>query len=216
MLVRLLILSIFLFFFNLPAAAEYQAKDFSYLKGSLQSIGSSQIEQHLKLYKGYVKKINELNKKLPKADKQVANPTYSDYRALNISRSFAHNGAVLHELYFSNLTAKKTMPSEELKSKIIKDFGSYEKYLLDLKATGKSARSGWAITFFNKKINKLQNMIIDEHDLHAPIDLVPIVVLDVWEHAFMIDYGIDKKSYLNNIVKEINWDVVSRRFDDLD
>lgn len=215
LILTLLILTIILLHANCATAEEYKAKDFDYLKGALKGISASQIEQHLQLYKGYVKKINELNLKLKKANKESANPTYSEYRSINSSRSFAHNGVVLHELYFSNLTSEKTKPSKELSNKIYEEFGSYKNYLSDLRAAANSARSGWAITAYNCKNKKLYNFVIDEHDLHVPVDIKPILVMDMWEHAYMVDYGINKKSYIEAFIKNINWEEASKRYSSL-
>lgn len=197
---------------NTGLANEYKAKNFDHLNATLKGISKNQIEQHLRLYRGYVKKINELNNKLKKTIKQNSNPTFSEYRAINTSIAFAHNGALLHELYFSNLSSKNTKPSKELLSKINKDFGSYESYLGDLIASGKAARSGWAISGYNSINGKLQNFTVDEHDLHIPIGIKPILVMDMWEHAYMVDYGINKNSYIEAFIKNIDWQVVSERY----
>lgn len=214
MIKKILLTSILIIFIltNTSSAYEYKEKNFEHLNDSLKGISKNQIKQHLQLYRRYVQKINELNKKLKKAVKQNANPTFSEYRAINSAMAFAHNGAVLHELYFSNLSSKNTKPSKELLSKINKDFGSYENYLGDLIASGKSARSGWAISAYNTINGKLQNFTVDEHDLHIPIGIKPILVLDLWEHAYMIDYGINKNSYIEAFIENIDWNVVSERY----
>ncbi len=211
---KLFITSLLMIFICLNAALaeEYKEKKFDHLNASLKGISTNQIEQHLQLYRGYVKKINELNKKLKKTVKQNSNPVFSEYRAINSAIAFAHNGAVLHELYFSNLSSKSTKLSKELLSKINKDFGSYENYLGDLIASGKAARSGWAISAYNPINGKLQNFTVDEHDLHIPIGIKPILVMDLWEHAYMIDYGINKNSYIEAFIKNIDWDKVSERY----
>jgi len=188
-----------------------EAKDFSYLFGELEGISEEQLKQHNELYKKYVSKYNEITKKLKTADKSAANQNYSEYRSLSVELSHNQNGAVLHELYFSNLTDNYEAPSEELIELIEKDFGSWENYIDDLRATAESARAGWAITAYNYRDGKIYNYAIDQHNLHVPVIMRPILVLDTWEHAFMIDYGIDKKSYIDAFFDNVNWEMVYDR-----
>jgi Fe-Mn family superoxide dismutase len=191
---------------------EYQTKNFSYLLNSLDGISNNQLEQHFKLYEGYVKNVNKLNKKLKSLNTTDGNTTYSKIRSLKTARAFAHNGVVLHELYFLNLNSKQSKPSNKLKTKLIEDFGSMENYKNDLIASAKSSR-GWVVTLFNYRDNKISNYIIDSHDLHVPFDSEPLLVMDVWEHAYMIDYGIERNSYINAFMKNIDWEIVSDRFE---
>lgn len=207
-------LTAFVYLLSPCFAQAYKAKNFDYLKGNLKEISGNQIAQHIKLYNGYVQKLNELDKKMTKVNKYSANSTYSEYRSVSSSRSFAHNGVLLHELYFKNLSAEKTVPSGELISKVVQSFGTFKNYYADLRAAAKSARSGWVISAYNPLDDKIHNYVIDEHDLHVPISIEPLLVLDMWEHAYMIDYGIDKKSYINKFILNINWVEVSKRYNE--
>jgi len=189
-----------------------QAKNYDHLLGTLNGISDEVLKQHFELYRGYVKSTNEIDTKIK--DKNLkGNASFSDYRSLASARAFPHNGVVLHELYFENLNGKKTSPSNELNKALIQSFGSYDNYIAELKEAAKSARSGWVYTGFDKRSNKIKNFVIDLHDEHMPALVEPLLVFDVWEHAYMADYGIDKASYINAFIKNIDWDVVSKRFE---
>ena len=192
---------------------KYEAKDFSYFFETLDGFSEKQLKLHYGLYEGYVKKVNEVNEKLKSADRSSANHNYSEYRNLLVELSHNLNGVILHELYFSNLTDKNTEASEIFKKIAERDFESFELYLDDLKAAGMASRAGWAITGYNYRDGKIYNFAVDQHNLHVPVFVRPLLVLDTWEHAFGTDYGTDKKSYIDVFMKNINWHVVSLRFE---
>lgn len=188
-----------------------QPKNFEYLFGKLDGISEEQLRQHNELYKKYVAKYNEVTEKLKDADRSAANHNYSEYRSLLVDLTHNQNGVVLHELYFSNLTDNYEAPSEELIELIEKDFGTWENYIADLKAAASAARNGWAITAYNYRDGKIYNYAIDLHNTHVPMIMRPVLVLDAWEHAFAVDYGIDKKAYINAFFDNVNWQVVYDR-----
>ncbi len=188
-----------------------ESKDFTHLFGKLDGISEEQLRQHNELYKNYVKKYNEVAEKLKTADKTSANQNYSEYRSLAVELSHNQNGAVLHELYFSNLTENYEAPPDELIELIEIDFGTWENYIDDLKATAQASRAGWAITAYNYRDGKVYNYPIDQHNLHVPVIMRPVLVLDTWEHAFMIDYGTDKKSYIEAFFNNVDWQAVYER-----
>lgn len=190
-----------------------QAKDYNYLLGNLKGISEELLKQHFELYHGYVKSLNKINTKLKDPMNKKGNASYSEYRALDIARPFANNGVILHELYFSNLTCTQTCPSECLKTYINRDFGSCENYICDLKAAAKSARSGWVITAYNVRDCKIHTYIIDLHDEHVPVGIIPIMVMDMWEHAYTLDYGINKDAYIEAFLNNLDWKVVSNRLE---
>lgn len=196
-----------------PAAPCVQEKNFDYLLGTLNGLSDCLLKQHFTLYHGYIEGLNAVDSKLETCPPKTGGAIYSDYRALNIARPFANNGVILHELYFSNLTCKKTCPSQILAGYINRDFGSYENYISDIKEAAKSTRSGWVITAFNTRDCKIHNYIIDLHDEHVPVGTIPIMVLDMWEHAYTLDYGIDKKAYVEAFLKNLDWCAVSNRLE---
>ena len=192
---------------------KYEAKDFSFFFKSLDGLSEEMLNQHHTLYEGYIKKVNEILEKFKTVDKTGANHNFSEFRALETELSHNLNGVILHELYFSNLIDKKTQPSDVLKSVIERDFGNWDNYIENIKAAGKSARNGWAITAYNYRDGKIHNFAIDLHDTHVPISVKPLLVLDTWEHAYTLDYGINKPEYINAFFKNVNWPVVSQRFE---
>lgn len=192
---------------------KYEAKDFSYFFKSLDGISENQLQQHYKLYEGYINKINLIQDKLTGGDKSSANnATYSELRELQIEQTYALNGVILHELYFSNLIDKQTKPLDDFVKIINRDFGSWDNYINDIKAVGASMR-GWAMTAYNYRDNKIHNYGLDTHNIFVPMAVKPLLVLDVYEHAYMIDYGIQRAKYLDAFFKNVNWPVVSQRFE---
>lgn len=175
------------------------------------------LEHHDVLYAGYVNKLNEIEEKLPGADRGKANATFSDFRALKKEEVFAQNGILLHELYFENISpavapaeAGRAVP-EVLQQSIDKDFGSLAAWQEDFLACGMSSR-GWVILGFNPADGRLHNYIADVHDVGGVWGARPLLVLDMYEHSYFIDYGTKKKDYINTFIKNINWDIVEKRF----
>lgn len=170
----------------------------------------SQLEQHVKLYEGYVKKNNEIETSLQTADRSnVANITYSPFRALKIAETFAHNGRILHELYFENLGMDTEM-GKETKKLITQHYGSVDAFKEDLIACASCAR-GWVLTCYCLEDNTLYNFVLDAHNETVPVLVIPLLVVDIYEHAYMIDYGINRAQYLKDLWNNINWDVVEQR-----
>jgi Fe-Mn family superoxide dismutase len=197
-----------------PAASSgdpYVAKDFSGLQGKLDGLSASQIEQHLKLYKGYIGKANELRSKLKDVELASANATYSAVREMLVEQSFAVNGVIYHEFYFGNLGGKGGEPNGDLKSAIEERWGNIGKFNDFLKAAGKSVR-GWVVIGYNTRGGFIDSFGLDTHNIGSPANFVPLLVLDVYEHAYMVDYGIDRGKYLDAFMKNVDWDVVSKRF----
>lgn len=195
-----------------PAGSDlYVAKDFSSLAGKMDGFSASQIEQHLKLYKGYVTKGNELYAKLKDIELTSANATYSPVRELLMEQSYAVNGVIYHELYFGNLGGKGGEPTGDLKAGLEDRWGTTAKFMDFLKAAGKAMR-GWVVVGWNTRIGHVDAFGLDLHNMWSPANLVPLVVLDVYEHAYMVDYGVDRAKYLDAFMKNLDWDVVAKRF----
>ena len=118
----------------------------------------------------------------------------------------------LHELYFENLGEKEPINKEgKLYKKIVEDFGSYENWEKDFKATGTMRGIGWAILYQDSKSGKLINFWINEHDAAHPAGCQPILIMDVFEHAFLTDYGLKRADYIESFFKNINWEEVEKR-----
>lgn len=193
-----------------------QPKDHLKPKG-LVGISDEQIEVHFEAhYKGYVAKYNEIQEKLadPKfADRTKANQNYSEYRALKVEESFNYMGVVLHELYFENLIAGgKGQPSQQLKKSIEEYFGSVDNCLAEVKATGVACR-GWATLSWDTYNKMLFINGFDAHNQYGFVMSYPLIVLDVYEHAYYVDQKNKRPPYIDAFLKNINWDVVNGRFE---
>lgn len=160
-------------------------------------------EHHDVLYGGYITKWNQIQEMLESADKSQANATYSEIRELKTEQSFALDAIKLHEAYFAGLGGSGT-PEGDVLEMINEDFGSFGNWQNDFTACGISAR-GWVILSYDLDENKLFNFTCDAHNHGGIWSNIPILVLDVYEHAYMIDYGVDRKSYLQAYFKNIDW-----------
>jgi len=188
----------------------YTAKNYDHLKGgALKGFSDSQLEQHFTLYKGYVAKLNEVEEKLAVMDNTKPNYSFNEYSELKRREAVPFNGAFLHELYFENLGANATLSPELLKA--MEAQGGKDKLLTDLKAAALCG-PGWSLLTRNHRDGKLHTYFIAEHHLGLPIEQDILLVLDSWEHAFMVDYGIKRPDYVNVFLENINWGEVSRRF----
>ncbi|MEK7081111.1 MAG: Fe-Mn family superoxide dismutase [Patescibacteria group bacterium] len=165
---------------------------------------------HDKLYVGYVKKWQEIQERLKTVDKTSANATFSDLRELKLEESFAANAIILHEAYFDILGGQGKIEGEITKA-IEKDFGSFEKWLEDFKALGLCSR-GWTILGYDFNDGKLRNFLLDAHNLYGVWGASPILVLDMYEHAYFIDFGADKKSYIETFFQNLNWQAINKKF----
>ncbi len=135
----------------------------------------------------------------------------SAYGALQRARTHKADSVLLHELYFAGISPEKTAPDEKVLSMIKNRFGSLEKWALDFQASAKSA-SGWALLAFHPLSGKLYNVVSDKHATGVLWMATPLVVIDVYEHAYYIDYQNDKTAYIEKFMEHINWKVVNRRF----
>ncbi|MEM2899637.1 MAG: superoxide dismutase [Thermoplasmata archaeon] len=181
---------------------------------SLNGISANQIEQHFEgLYKKYVAKLNEINERLTKADYTNPNATYSEVRELKLEQTFALDAVILHEHYFNNLGGDGN-PKGNVIERIKNDFGSFEAWKNDFNASGMSAR-GWVVLRYNKRSNSLNNISCDAHNQGGIWNATPLLVLDVYEHAYMIDFGVKRKDYLDAFWKNIDWNTVNDRFESL-
>lgn len=192
-----------------------EPKAFSEPLFSMKGISKKTVEEHLKLYQGYVNKYNEINEKLSHiGDDEYgkANQVFSTIRELKTELSFAWGGVINHELYFSHLGGKGGLPAGELLKQIEKDFGSYEEYKKDMKATGMSAR-GWVWTAWNSREARLFNYLGDSQNTYLVWEAQPILALDTYEHAYFIDYGVKRAGYIDSFFENMDWDVVAKLFE---
>lgn len=174
-------------------------------------INKQQFEAHIRLYEGYVDKINEIDHILannPERDK--ANATFSFYRECKRGETYALNGVILHELYFENIGGKMKMPDQMTIGQLEMYFGSFNNWKSDFIATAKASR-GWAVLCYDQRSYRLRNISLDAHDLGNIAYSAPILVLDVYEHAYFLQYADNKTEYINRFMDNINWEVVCDR-----
>lgn len=188
----------------------HEVKDFTHLLGKLEGLSAKQIEAHLGLYAGYVKKLNEIEEKLSKVDRALSNYSYGEYSELKRREAVAFNGSYLHAIYFGSLSAKPNKMSTTLEKAIVDSFGSVEAYMKDLKASAAST-PGWVLTTKNKVDGKLHNYILFEHHIGLPAHQEIILAMDCWEHSYMMDYGTKKPDYVDAFLKNVDWKTVDDR-----
>ena len=188
----------------------YNAKDYNRLIG-MEGFSETLLKNHFTLYQGYVTNTNKLSDALSQLLKEgkVGTPEYAE-----LKRRFGweFNGMRLHEYYFENLGGKRGINrTGKLYEKLINSFGSYEAWEKDFKATGAMRGIGWTILYQDIFSGKFINFWINEHDGGHPAGGMPILIMDVFEHAFMIDYGLKRAEYIESFFKNINWAEVEKR-----
>ena len=188
---------------------EYAIKGLKYTE--LPGFSKRQLaEHHDVLYVGYVKKLNEIQDKLPSVDLSQANATYSELGELKREETFAANAILLHEEYFDNLGGSGK-ESGHIVDEIKEEFSSYDKWLEQFKACSIAAR-GWVVLALNLWDGRLHIYSQDIHNNGVVWSCVPLLVLDVYEHAYFIDYGVKRKDYIEAFFKNIDWPEVNKRY----
>lgn len=190
----------------------YQAQNFQRLLG-LPGFSDALLTNHFALYEGYVKNVNTLEEKIEalRSTDQMATPEYAE-----LKRRFGWewNGMRLHEYYFANLTQEQKHTEESgLHQLIVEQFGSAEAWEKDFRATAAMRGIGWVLMVYDFGSKQLVNTWINEHDGGHLAGCVPLLVMDVFEHAFVLDYGIKRADYIEAFFKAIDWEQVSKRFD---
>jgi Fe-Mn family superoxide dismutase len=174
----------------------------------LDGISRASVEAHYKLYEGYVNKRNEILRKLAEVDISSANQVYSDLRGLKVDLTFAIGGIKNHEVYFEHLGGGGGDPDGAMAGLLERDFGSIEAWRADLKATGMAAR-GWAWTAYDWDEERLFNYIGDAQNTFPIWNATPLVALDVYEHAYFLDYQTDRSSYIDAFFNNLDWGVIN-------
>lgn len=190
----------------------YKAKNFYHLIG-MKGFSDALLTMHFKLYEGYVKNTNALIEKIREKELNHEMDTL-EYSGLKRMFGFEFDGMRLHELYFENLGGKRPLNSAApLYKQVIKDFGSYENWEQSFIATGMLRGVGWSILYFDPKVNRLYNVWVNEHNINELAEGVIILAMDVWEHAYITEYGLSRIDYIQAFLTNINWNVVSNRYD---
>ena len=188
----------------------YTAKDYSKLIG-LPGFSETLLKNHFTLYQGYVTNTNKVLEALSQMlkDGKTGTPEFAE---LKRRLGWEFNGMRLHEYYFENLGGKEALNlSGKLGRMIAGDFGGYEAWEKDFKATGAMRGIGWAVLYQDATSGRLVNFWINEHDVGHPAGCLPILIMDVFEHAFMLDYGLKRADYIEAFFKAVDWAAVGAR-----
>ena len=188
----------------------YTAKDYSKLIG-MPGFSETLLKNHFTLYQGYVTNTNKVLDilGLMAKDGKAATPEFAE---LKRRLGWEFNGMRLHELYFENLGGKAALdPAGKLARRLAEQFGDLESWEKDFRATGAMRGIGWVILYEDTTNGRLINFWINEHDVGHPAGCTPLLVMDVFEHAFMIDYGLKRADYIEAFFKNIDWAAVGAR-----
>jgi Fe-Mn family superoxide dismutase len=176
-------------------------------------LSSKTKQAHQELLENYIETLNKVSAKLDGVDKSSASLNHSDFRALKIDETYNHNAAFLHGLYFENISDLNSQVNMDSIAymKLTRDFGTFDKWQEDFVACCMSARNGWCVTFYNPNLKRYMNTIIDLHSESVMIGMMPVIVMDCWEHSYYRDYLKDRKTYVYGMMKELNWEVIENR-----
>ncbi|MGO9378544.1 MAG: superoxide dismutase [Dissulfurispiraceae bacterium] len=188
----------------------YTAKDYS---GLLGMVGFSEtlLKNHFTLYQGYVTNTNKVLDTLDVMLKEGKTGT-PEFAELKRRLGWEFNGMRLHEYYFENLGGKSGIDKGgKLAKKLEAAFGSFEMWEKDFRAVGAMRGIGWAVLYQDVASGALINFWINEHDVAHPAGCVPLLIMDVFEHAFMVDYGLKRADYIEAFFKNLNWTAMEGR-----
>jgi superoxide dismutase, Fe-Mn family len=188
----------------------YSPKDYAKLLGT-PGFSETLLKNHFTLYQGYVANTNKVLDilGLMARDGKMATPEYAE---LKRRLGWEFNGMRLHELYFENLGGKAPLdPAGKLGRKISEQYGDVESWEKDFRATGAMRGIGWVVLYEDNVNGRLINFWINEHDVSHPAGCAPLLVMDVFEHAFMLDYGLKRADYIEAFFKAIDWAAVGSR-----
>jgi len=187
---------------------EISAVNFSY---DSKAISKEAFESHMILYRGYVSKINDISRAI--ASGESAGPFA--YRGMMTDETLSLNGVILHEEYFRGMSAEKSEPGEKTALIINRFFGAYDDFLSAFKECANAAR-GWGVLAYDQRTKSARIFLQDAHDAGVVTTAYPLLVIDVYEHAYYLDYKTDKKKYVDAFMDGINWRTVEKRAAKLD
>jgi len=191
----------------------YEPKNFEHLLGT-KGFSNELLKNHFKLYEGYVTNFNKLNDILVEKEKTGEWET-PEFAELNRRLGWEWNGMRLHELYFGNMkkNAEPIASNSAVCHEIEKEWGSFEMWRKDFTSMGAMRGIGWVVLYQDKQAGRLFNVWINEHDLGHLAGAVPLLVVDVFEHAFILDHGLNRGGYIKAFMEAIDWNEVERRLE---
>lgn len=193
---------------------KYEVKNYDYLIG-IEGFSEQLLKNHFSLYQGYVNNTNRIiEQSWAIMDEEKIQSV--EFAELLRRLGWEFDGMRTHEYYFENLKkgGEKIDGQTAIFKKIFEDFGSYDNWEKEFRAIGSMRGIGWAILYYDRQANVLRNVWINEHNENHLIGCAPLLVMDVWEHAYMIDYGTKKTGYISAFFNAIDWERVSTRFNE--
>jgi Fe-Mn family superoxide dismutase len=175
----------------------------------VQGLSKKAIDLHLGLYKGYVDNLNKLLEQAPKGGSPLATDGY------NRRFAFEYNGVRLHELFFEQLASKRRQPlaDSDFADAVKRQFGDFDGWKARIETLAATRGVGWVMTLREHGSGQLHNFWVDLHHLHMPADSQLMFVLDVWEHAFMVDFTpAQKADYVRTVLENVDWATVEKRY----
>ena len=188
---------------------EIKAVNFAY---DTTAMSATAFDRHMELYRGYVAKVNSITDALKSGGPAAAGaPADAEmYRGLKSGETYALNGVILHEEYFRNMTAERVLPGERASAMLISAFGSYDAFADAFKKCANGAR-GWCVLAYEQRTKEPRILMQDSHDSGVVTTAFPLLIIDVYEHAYYTDYGTEKPKYIEAFMASIDWRVVERR-----
>ncbi|MFH0830181.1 MAG: Fe-Mn family superoxide dismutase [Candidatus Aenigmatarchaeota archaeon] len=189
----------------------FAPKNFEHLLGTA-GFSEQLLKNHFKLYEGYVNNINALVSKLEGLTHEKRNDT-PEFAELQRRLGWEFNGMRLHEYYFDNISKTPTsLASKDFQARVAGIYGSWDAFLADFKAVGKMRGIGWVMTVWDPVSKEFFNIWVNEHDVGLLAGCNILLVMDVFEHAYITDYGLNRAGYIDSFLKAIDWKVVESRF----
>ncbi|MDO8529454.1 MAG: Fe-Mn family superoxide dismutase [bacterium] len=187
----------------------FEVKKFDALIGTL-GFSDMLLKNHFTLYQGYVSSVNKLLELLDSKESGTV-----EYSELQRRFGWEWNGMRLHELYFENLTKDRVSFSDEskLKKEVERIYSSLDGWKKNFTAVGMMRGIGWVVLYYDKMSNELFNIWVNEHDSGHLAGTTPLLVMDVFEHSYMIDYGLKRADYIEAFWKAVDWKAVEKRFE---
>ena len=189
----------------------YTAQDYAKLIG-MAGFSETLLKNHFTLYQGYVTNTNKVLETLELMLKE-GKTAIPEFAELKRRLGWEFNGMRLHEFYFENLGGNGPLnPGGKLAKRLVENFGSLEAWEKDFRAVGAMRGIGWAALYEDSASGRLINFWVNEHDVAHPAGCTPLLIMDVFEHAFMLDYGLKRADYIEAFFKNIDWSAAEARF----
>ncbi|BCJ95139.1 superoxide dismutase [Anaerocolumna cellulosilytica] len=189
---------------------QFEKLDFEYTD-DVTVINREQFDVHMRLYEGYINKMNEIDALLMNnPGLKEANATYSKFRGIKRGETYALDGVILHEFYFENIGSPNNTPDADIRQLLSKDYGSFEEWQEHFVATAKASR-GWVVLCYDPRSDRFRNISLDAHDYGNIAMSIPLLVLDMYEHAYFLQYADNKVEYIERFMDNIDWQVVKDR-----